>query len=112
MPFRLDSEGFPGRAKVQFTTNARMPYDIYTACLRTGTVSNTRYIQEAVCARLAADLDLPVQDLLDALPPPRGVAATVCDPDHHPMVRNHTGIALEPSRMVQIGPANTNEDVK
>lgn len=68
MPFRLDEF----RAKIQFITSSEMPALIYRACVKTGTVSNTRYIQEAVCARLAADLDMPVERLLDRLPPPRG----------------------------------------
>jgi hypothetical protein len=112
MPFRLDHEGFPDRAKIQFTTSARMPHDIYQACLATGTVSNTRYIQVAVCTRLAIDLDIPVDELIDALPQTRGPAAHLADPDQHPMSRNHTGIALAPSFLVNIGPANTNEEVK
>lgn len=71
MPFRLNEE----RAKVQFMTSARMPSDIYAACLATGIPSNTAYIQRAVCEALARDLDLPLEMLLSALPPNKGKAA-------------------------------------
>lgn len=73
MPFRLDEM----RAKIQFITSAEMPNLVYRACVKTNTVSNTRYIQEAVCARLSHDLDIPFEDLIAALPPPRGRASTV-----------------------------------
>lgn len=114
MPFRLDEY----RAKIQFTTSARMPYDVYQACLATGCVSNTRYVQEAVCARLAVDLAIPLAELLAALPEPRGPAGHVFDPEENPMNRfddakgHRHGIALAPSRMVGIGPANTDEEVR
>lgn len=75
MPFRLDEF----RAKIQFITSASMPNLIYRACVCTGTVSNTRYIQEAVCARLAHDLDLDYKDLIAELPPPRGRNKTPFD---------------------------------
>jgi hypothetical protein len=75
MPFRLDEF----RAKIQFITSAEMPNLIFKACQATGTVSNTRYIQEAVCERLARDLDIPVADLLDRLPPPKGMSATLLE---------------------------------
>ena len=62
------------RVRIQFVSFARMPNLIYKACVKTGTVSNTRYIQEAVCARLSADLGLDYEELLNDLPPGRGWA--------------------------------------
>ena len=70
MPHRLDE----WTKKVQFVTARRHPYLIYLACLKTETVSNTRYIQEAICERLSRDLGIPLDDLLDELPPPRSKA--------------------------------------
>lgn len=70
MPHRLDAH----RVKVQFVTFTKMPYLIYLACLKTETVSQTRYIQEAICARLARDLEMSEADLLDDLPEPRSRA--------------------------------------
>lgn len=75
MPFNLNEH----RAKIQFITSASMPHNIYKACLKTGCVSNTRYIQEAVCARLAEDLGVPVEDLIAELPPPRTTAGVLFD---------------------------------
>ena len=83
MPFRLDEF----RAKIQFVTSSQMPHLIYKACLRTNTASNTRYIQEAVCEKLARDLDMPLQDLLDALPPCRTAAAALWDGSRRPVPR-------------------------
>lgn len=83
MPFRLDEF----RAKIQFVTSAQMPHLIYKACLRTDTASNTRYIQEAVCEKLSRDLDIPLQDLLDALPPCRSAAAVLWGGDRKPKPR-------------------------
>jgi hypothetical protein len=81
MPFRLDEF----RAKIQFIAPARFPSLIYRACLATDTVSNTRYIQEAVCTRLARDLGLDEQELLDSLPTPRGSAGVRFGPDRKPV---------------------------
>ena len=117
MPFRVQPYEFPGRAKIQFTTSARMPSDIYHACLATGTVSNTVYIQHALIDALSRDLAIPRATLLGALPPPRGPAVHLYDPtDGHPMNRfakksrpiteDHTG------GVHQIGPANTREEVR
>lgn len=92
MPFRLDQF----RTKVQFITFAGMPNMIYRACQRTSTVSQTRYIQEAVCEKLARDLDEPLDHLLARLPEPRGHAAAL----------------LEPTGGPRIGPGNTVEHVK
>lgn len=79
MPFRLNEH----RAKIQFITSAAMPNRIYKACLKTDTVSNTRYIQEAVCAALSRDLDIPLDDLLAELPEPRSNAARMIERNGH-----------------------------
>lgn len=75
MPFNLNEF----RAKIQFITSASMPHNIYKACLKTHTVSNTRYIQEAVCERLSKDLGVPLEDLLAELPPPKTLAGVLFD---------------------------------
>lgn len=75
MPFRLNEH----RAKIQFVTMARMPSLIYKAAKKRGIVSNTRYIQEALCERLAKDLGIPLANLLSELPPPRGAATVLSD---------------------------------
>lgn len=77
MPFRLNEF----RAKVQFITSAQMPSLVYRACLKTGVPSNTRYYQEAVCERLSRDLGVPLEELLDSLPPTRGNAAVLFGDD-------------------------------
>lgn len=68
MPYRLNERV----AKIQFVTSAAMPSLIYKACVRTQTVSNTAYIQRAVCEALARDLGLHLEDLIADLPPRRG----------------------------------------
>ncbi len=98
MPFRLSE----ARGKIQFVTAAWMPYRIYQACRATDTVSNTVYVQRAVCEALSRDLDIPLDDLLAGLPPPRGPAQCLFDPKSHPMAR-------VPS---MIGPGNTVEEVR
>lgn len=80
VPFRLDEF----RAKVQFVTFAAMPRMVYEACTKTGTVSNTRYYQEAVCEKLSRDLDIPLEELLRRLPPARGMAGVLFGPDRRP----------------------------
>jgi hypothetical protein len=75
VPHRLGEN----RTKVQFVTNSRQPYLIYLACLKTDTVSNTRYVQEAICEKLARDLGLDLGELLAELPPPRGKANHLFD---------------------------------
>jgi len=77
MPHRLNEF----RAKIQFVTSAEMPSLIYRACTETGCESNTVYIQRAVCEALARDLDMPLDTLLSALPPPRSRAAMLMGPD-------------------------------
>jgi hypothetical protein len=112
MPFRLAKEGFPSRAKIQFTTAIWMPYRIYEACKATGTVSNTVYIQHAVCEALARDLQLDLDSLLADLPTPRGPGGHLFDPADHTMNR-FPDVTRDPSGgRVMIGPANTIEDVR
>jgi hypothetical protein len=94
MPHRLNER----RAKVQFVTSARMPSDIYKACLATGTVSNTVYIQRAVCEALSRDLGIPLEELLAALPENRGSAVHLFDGSRKAVQR--------------IGPACTVEEVR
>jgi hypothetical protein len=91
MPFRLDEF----RAKVQFTTNAEMPMQVYEACLVTGCPSNTVYYQLATCAALARDLHLDFDTLVAALPAPRGPSGHLFDPnvEVHPMSRWGSPIA-------------------
>lgn len=84
------------RVKIQFVTFAGMPSMIYKACLATGTVSQTRYIQVAVCEKLARDLNMRLDDLLVMLPAPRGPATMLLPTKGKP----------------RIGPANTIETVK
>lgn len=73
MPHRLNEF----RAKIQFVTYAAMPMQITRAAAKTGAASNTRYIQIALCRALARDLGLDYEDLLAALPPPRGPASSL-----------------------------------
>lgn len=104
MPFRLDEF----RAKIQFTTFARMPHLIYRACHATDTVSNTVYIQRAVCEALARDLDIPLQDLLDLCPEPRSRAKHVWH-ETDPGLPIHK---VQSGGRRRIGPANTIEEVR
>ena len=89
MPFRLNEH----RAKLQFVGPNWMPNMIYMACKKTGIVSNTVYMQHAICEALARDLDLDLAKLLDDLPPPRGHSNQL-------------------SARSEIGPANTVEEVR
>lgn len=70
MPHRLNEF----RAKIQFVTSAETPSLVHRACELTGTPSNTVYIQRAVAAALARDLDMPLERLLERLPEPKGAA--------------------------------------
>lgn len=79
------------RAKIQFITSAEMPALVTKACRVTGTVSNTRYVQVAVCERLSKDLGIPLDDLLDALPPPRGRSALLFDENRRPIYKSGEG---------------------
>jgi hypothetical protein len=83
MPFRLDDH----RAKVQFVTSAEMPSLIYRAVCATDKVSNTQYVQHAVCEALSRDLGIPLEELIARLPPPRGKAAHPFGPDRQPVPR-------------------------
>lgn len=106
MPFRLDPDIWPNRAKVQFTTAAWMANLVYEACKITQTVSNTVYIQHAVCEKLARDLGIPLAQLLVDLPTPRGPSAHLFDPAEATMSRGPV------VSRVMIGPANTLEEVR
>lgn len=75
MPFRLDEH----RTTIKIITFAQMPSLIYRACLATGTPSNTRYIQEAICEKLARDGIEPLPSLLAKLPPCRSNSAALFD---------------------------------
>lgn len=113
MPYRLNPEKYGEfRAKVQFTTFARMPRLIYLACKKTNTLSNTVYIQRAVCEALARDLDIPLEDLLAECPRSRGPAAHLFDPDDHSMDRTRPVSLDFTGGRLNIGPANTVEEVK
>jgi hypothetical protein len=116
MPFRLRAEGHPDRTKIQFTTNVEMPNMVYRACVATGVVSNTVYVQHAVCEALARDLGIPLDDLIEMLPPPRGPASHLYDPENgHPMDRyRHRTIPTGQLNggVVRVGPANTDEEVR
>lgn len=94
MPYRMDET----MAKIQFQTSAQMPHLIYKACLKTGLLSNTAYLQNAVCQALARDLDMDLGELLGNLPPRRKHTCDLFDGD-----RKVVGRA---------GPANTVEEVK
>lgn len=112
MPFRLADQGFTNRTKVQFTTSAATPHLIYKACLATGTVSNTVYIQRAVAEALARDLGLDLQELLDDLPEPRTSNKYLFNPDDHKMDRYHSIAEHHDGGRFRIGPANTVEEVR
>lgn len=77
MPFRLNEH----RTTIKFITFARMPKMVYEACLSTSTPSNTRYIQEALCMRLAKDMGIPYESLLAELPPCRANSAALFNGD-------------------------------
>jgi hypothetical protein len=59
------------KTRIQFVTFTQMPNLVYQACQATGTLSNTIYIQHAVCEALARDLDLDLEESLAMLPPGR-----------------------------------------
>jgi hypothetical protein len=118
MPYRLDPEKYGEfRAKIQFTTAAWMPWEIYQACLATGTVSNTRYCQLAVCEKLARDLDMDLDSLIEKLPKPRSSAAHLWDPSTEltgvkpPTPRRRIAFGDNTGGSVRIGPYNTIEEI-
>lgn len=82
------------RTTMQFLTFTQMPMLVYRACLRSGKVSNTHYIQHAICEALARDLDIPLEELLAELPPPR-------EPNNRAWAQAQ-----------RYGPANTVEEVR
>jgi hypothetical protein len=109
MPYRLNEFV----AKIQFVSSAEMPRLVYLACQKTGIPSNTAYYRRAVAERLAADLDLPLDRILMNLPPTRGPAGHLYDPDQHTMARYPVGVHADQSGGVfRIGPANTDEQVR
>jgi hypothetical protein len=71
MPYR-DLGEF--KAKIQFVCPARFPSLITKAALKTDVPSQTRYIQLAVCHKLAEDLGIDEGELIRSLPPTRGPA--------------------------------------
>ena len=105
MTYRIDPFDYPNRAKIQFTTNAAMPYLIYQACLAAGVCSNTVYIQHAVCEALARDLGMDLDVLLADLPEPRTRAKSLIPLDRDPAAGRLATRAM-------IGPANTVEEVR
>ncbi len=105
MPFRLDPNVYGEfRGKIQFVTSAEMPSLVYRACLATGTMSNTVYIQHAVCEALSRDLGIPLGDLIDNLP--KGRTRLRESAGHVPVVGDQTG------GVTRVGPGNTIEDVR
>lgn len=103
MPFRLDAAKYGEfRSKVQFTTAAWMPYRVYQACVATGIVSNTVYYQLAVCEKLARDLDLDVDELINTLPRAKTMSRHLWEHGPIPGVDNGT---------VRYGMGNTDEEV-
>jgi hypothetical protein len=101
MPFRITEDS----SKIQFITSAAMPKRVYDACVATGTLLNTRYVQEAVCDALSRDLGIPLEDLLAELPPCRTRNMVLFDPDH----KGKDGKFIKKAR---IGMRNTVEEVK
>lgn len=97
MPFRteatVDGELVRLNTTIHFLTFASMPSMIFEACKQHGIPSNSRYVQEAVCRRLADDMGYDYDELIAALPPGRR-QARVFNGHRRP------------------GPANTVEDVR
>lgn len=83
MPFRLDEF----RAKIQFIAPANFPVLINRAAKETRVPSQTRYIQLALCEKLARDLGLDEGDLIQSLPPTRSSAALLFGGDRR-AIRN------------------------
>lgn len=89
---------------IQFRCNTDMPNMIYRACLATGLPSQTVYIQRAVVAALARDLDLPEEDLIDLLPTPKTVAKSLFVPSEYRAAN------IRSKNPARIGSANTIEE--
>lgn len=69
MPWHGEGERF---TVIHFATALQMPALIHQAILATDGTTQTRYIQEAICTRLAKDLGMDKAELLAMLPPGRG----------------------------------------
>ena len=89
MPFRTG----PGRTTIHFLTFTEMPSMIFEACKQHDVPSNTRYVQEAICRRIADDMGYEYDELVAALTPGRRTT---------PAFNGHR----------RIGPANTHEEVR
>jgi hypothetical protein len=114
LPFRLEPSYGEYRAKIQFTTAAWMPYQVYQACKATEIPSNTVYCQIAVCEKLARDLDLDLDELLENLPRARTSAAHLWNPNEALPGRpgRHPRAQFErPGSIVRPGMGNTDEEV-
>lgn len=68
MPWHGEGERF---TVIHFATALQMPALIHQAILATSGTTQTRYIQEAICTRLAKDLGMSEKELLALLPPGR-----------------------------------------
>lgn len=94
---------------INFRCGDVFPSLIYKACLATDTLSNTAYIQDALCEALARDLNIPIEDLKAQMPPRRTRSAHLYDPDKDSYKRissdNSCGVARP-------GAGNTTEEVK
>ena len=88
-----------------------MPHLIYQACLKTGCPSNSHYMNLALVSALSRDLGLDEAGLLDALPPSRGPAAHLYNPDEHTMARYPVHQVHDGGRH-HVGPGNTHEEVR
>lgn len=70
-------------------------------------VSNTVYVQLAVCEKLARDLDLDVDELIAALPRAKNASKHLWDPADTTTPRNQYG----PRGKLQYGMSNTDQEV-
>lgn len=57
--------------RIQFISSNQLPSLIWKAAKKTGRLSSTEYLQDIICAQVAKDLGLNVEDLKAALPPRR-----------------------------------------
>jgi len=94
---------------INFRCGDGFPSLIYQACLNTGTLSNTAYIQDALCEALARDLGMSVEDLKAQMPPRRTRSLHLYNPDRDGYKRigqdNSCGVARP-------GATNGSEEVK
>lgn len=91
---------------------------VYRGCQASGILSTTRYCQEAICEKLAKDLGLDLQELLDDLPTSRGMehlnrARNPLSDDRHPRLDNkQVEIMLESLRKKKFfGMGSADEEV-